>query len=55
MPLFDKSADYQAFERVLRETRDESPMRTCAIAVVEFVATMSRHGRRAVLAGGVAL
>jgi REP element-mobilizing transposase RayT len=30
MPLFEKAADYQVFEGVLRETRDQSPMRICA-------------------------
>ena len=33
MQLFEKSADYQAFEGVLRETRDQSPMRICALLV----------------------
>ena len=30
MRLFEKAADYQAFEIVLRETVDESPMLICA-------------------------
>jgi putative transposase len=34
MQLFEKPADYQAFEAVLRETLDESPMRICAYAVM---------------------
>ena len=34
MQLFAKSADYQAFEQVLRDTLDESPMRICAYAVM---------------------
>ena len=34
MQLFEKAADYQAFEQVLRETLDQSPMRICAYAVM---------------------
>ena len=34
MQLFEKPADYQAFEQVLRETVDESPMRICAYALM---------------------
>jgi hypothetical protein len=34
MQLFDKPADYHAFERVLQETRDETPMRICAYCVM---------------------
>jgi putative transposase len=34
MQLFDKPADYQAFERVLQETRDETPMRICAYCLM---------------------
>jgi len=34
MQLFEKPADYQAFEQVLRETLDESPMRICAYSVM---------------------
>ena len=34
MLLFEKSADYQAFEEVLRETRDHSPMRICAYSLM---------------------
>jgi putative transposase len=34
MQLFEKPADYQAFEEVLRDTLDESPMRICAYAVM---------------------
>jgi REP element-mobilizing transposase RayT len=34
MQLFETPADYQAFEQVLRETLDESPMRICAYAVM---------------------
>ena len=29
MQLFEKSADYQAFEQVLHESLDESSMRLC--------------------------
>jgi REP element-mobilizing transposase RayT len=32
--LFEKPADYQAFERVLREAVDESPRRICADALM---------------------
>jgi putative transposase len=34
MQLFEKAGDYQAFELVLRETVDESPMRICAYALM---------------------
>jgi putative transposase len=34
MQLFEKPADYQAFEAVLGETLDERPMRICAYAVL---------------------
>jgi putative transposase len=34
MQLFEKPADYQAFEQVLRETLDESPMRICTYSVM---------------------
>ena len=34
MQLFEKVADYQAFEQVLRDTLDQSPMRICAYAVM---------------------
>jgi putative transposase len=34
MQLFEKSADYQAFEVVVRETLDGSPMRICAYVVM---------------------
>jgi len=34
MQLFEKPADYQAFEIVVRETLDESPMRICAYALM---------------------
>ena len=34
MQLFEKTADYQAFEQVLRDTLDQSPMRICAYAVM---------------------
>jgi putative transposase len=34
MQLFEKTADYQAFEAVLRETLVESPMRICAYALM---------------------
>ena len=34
MQLFEKPADYQAFELVLRETVDESPIRICAYALM---------------------
>ena len=32
--LFEKAADSQAFEQVLRDTLDQSPMRICAYAVM---------------------
>ena len=32
--LFEKPPDYQAFEQVLRETLDQSPMRICAYSVM---------------------
>src|SRR5271157_1019974 len=34
MQLFEKAADYQAFEQVLRDSLDQSPMRICAYAVM---------------------
>ena len=34
MQLFEKVADYQAFEQVLQDTLDQSPMRICAYAVM---------------------
>ena len=34
MQLFEKAADYQAFEQVLRDTLEQSPMRICAYAVM---------------------
>jgi putative transposase len=34
MQLFDKPADYQAFECVLQETRAESPMRICTYCLM---------------------
>ena len=34
MQLFEKTADYQAFEQVLRDALDQSPMRICAYAVM---------------------
>ena len=34
MRLFEKAADYQAFEQVLQDTLDQSPMRICAYAVM---------------------
>jgi putative transposase len=34
MQLFEKPADYQTFEQVLRDTVDESPMRICAYSVM---------------------
>ena len=34
MQLFEKAGDYQAFEQVLRDTLDQSPMRICAYAVM---------------------
>ena len=34
MQLFETAADYQAFEQVLRETRDDSPMRICAYSLM---------------------
>jgi putative transposase len=54
--LFKKSADYQAFEGVLRETRDQSPMRICAYSLMpnhwhlslwpEHVGELARFTRR---------
>ena len=34
MQLFEKAADYRAFEQVLRDTLDQSPMRICTYAVM---------------------
>jgi putative transposase len=34
MQLFEKPADYQAFEDVLLETRNQSPMRICAYSLM---------------------
>ena len=34
MQLFEQAVDYQAFEQVLRDTLDQSPMRICAYAVM---------------------
>ena len=34
MQLFEKAADYQAFEQVLQDTLDQSPMQICAYAVM---------------------
>ena len=34
MRLFDKDADYEAFERVLNETLDRRPMRLCAYCLM---------------------
>ena len=34
MKLFEKSADYQAFEDVLGEMRDQSPMRICTYSLM---------------------
>lgn len=34
MRLFEKPADFQAFERVLRETSEAAPMRICAYSVM---------------------
>jgi putative transposase len=34
MQLFEKPADFQAFERVLQEVREESPMRICAYSLM---------------------
>ena len=34
MQLFDKTGDYQAFERVLQETLHEAPMRVCAYCIM---------------------
>ena len=34
MQLFEKAAGYQAFEQVLQDTLDQSPMRICAYAVM---------------------
>jgi len=45
MQLFEKPADFQAFELVLRETRDESPIRICADCL------MPNHWHLLLLAG----
>ncbi len=34
MQVFEGATDYEAFEQVLRETLDESPMRVCAYALM---------------------
>jgi len=34
MQLFEKAADYQAFEQALRDSLDQSSMRICAYAVM---------------------
>jgi putative transposase len=34
MQLFEKSEDYQAFEHVLQDTLDQSPIRICAYAIM---------------------
>ena len=34
MHSFEKPADYQAFEQVLRNALDQSPMRICPFAVM---------------------
>jgi putative transposase len=34
MQVFEKTADYQAFEEVLKETRQEAPMRICAYCLM---------------------
>jgi len=34
MQVFEKAGDYQAFERVLREVLDETPMRVCAYCLM---------------------
>jgi len=34
MQVFEKAGDYQAFERVLKETLQESPMRICAYCLI---------------------
>jgi len=34
MQVFEKAGDHQAFERVLKETLDESPMRICAYCLM---------------------
>jgi putative transposase len=34
MQQFDTTGDFQAFERVLEETRDVTPMRICAYALM---------------------
>ncbi len=31
MQVFEKAGDYEAFERVLKETLEEAPMRVCAV------------------------
>ena len=34
MQVFEKAGDYQAFERVLKETLEEAPMRICAYCLM---------------------
>jgi hypothetical protein len=34
VPSFEKAAEYHPFEGVLRETREQSPMRTCAYSLM---------------------
>ena len=34
MQMFEKVPDFRAFERVLRDTLDESPMRICAYCLI---------------------
>ena len=34
MQVFEKAGDYQAFERVLKETLQEAPMRICAFCLM---------------------
>jgi hypothetical protein len=59
MQLFEKPTDYEAFEHVLRETPDESPMPVCAyalagLAVAQFVATVPRNAGGTVVIGSLA-
>jgi REP element-mobilizing transposase RayT len=34
LQLFETTGDFQAFERVLQETRDDTPIRICADALM---------------------
>ncbi len=59
MQLFEEPTDYDAFQHLLRETLDESPMRVCAhalgrFAVIQFVATVPLNAGGAVIIGSLA-